>query len=160
MRRRVVLTSLVLLAVSVASRGGESELSPWVEKAFVILKSTSSYEEALSFVKSAAARLNVEVDLRELSADGRLGLTFPRGTCEEEWGEFPCYFPRGRWDDGVYLSIEYSSGYKGFTSGLYIVVMANGSKESEEARAALVRAKAVYPDAYMKTTLVYLGCMH
>ena len=161
MRRGTVTTSLLLLTVLAAGGGsGQDEPSPWVEKSFVILKSTSSYAEALSFTTTAATRLAVKLDLRELSANKKLGLTFPKAWCEGEWGEYPCYIPRGRHDDGVYLSIEHSSGYKGFTPGLYIVIMANGYKGDEQLGAALARARSVYPDAYAKTTSVYMGCMH
>jgi hypothetical protein len=58
------------------------------------------------------------------------------------------------------VSIEYSSGYKGFQGGLYIVILANGGGEDENVAAAFRRAHAVYPDAYVKITPVYLGCVH
>lgn len=160
MRFGVVATILLSFVAAGVSGASEDKPSPWVEKSFVILKSTGRYEEALSFLKSAEARLNVKVDLRGLAPNATRGLTLPKSRCEEEWGEFPCYFPRGRWDDGVYLSIEHSSGYKGFTPGLHIVVLASGSRASDQLRAARDLARGVYPDAYLKTTPVYLGCMH
>ncbi|HEY4187919.1 MAG TPA: hypothetical protein VGP07_22780 [Polyangia bacterium] len=129
-------------------------------KSFVILKSTSSYRDARSFADVAARDLNVKLDLRGLARSSKLGLTFSRSQCIGDFGEFPCYAPRGRFDDGVYVSVEYSTGYKGFKKGLYIVVLANGSTGADEVRNALQKAKAKYADAYVKDTAVYLGCVH
>ena len=72
----------------------------------------------------------------------------------------PCYVARGRWDDGVYLSVEHSSSYAGFEEGLYIVVLASGSPRDRAIGAALRRAKGQYPDVVVKTAPVYLGCIH
>jgi hypothetical protein len=125
MNRGVLFEAAVRSVLSVVSIGGMShaddsdESSPWVKKAFVILKSTGSYHEA-----------------------------------------HPCYWPRGRFDDGVYVSIEYSTGYKGFKDGLYIVILANGGAEDDNVKAALRHARNIYPDAHVKTTPVYLGCVH
>ena len=159
-RRAFVWWVGVFLLATGVGACGEEEMGAWVDKSFVILKSTSKYAEALSFATMAATRLNVKLDLRDLSSDARIGLTFPKALCEEEWDEFPCYVARGRWDDGVYISVEYSSGYKGFSPGMYIVVMANGYKGDKDVQAALVRARKAFQDAYIKTTSVYMGCMH
>ena len=131
-----------------------------VTKAFVIVKATTSYDEARALAKAAATRLDVPIDLRALAPDDTIGLTFPKDQCRDEFGEFPCYVPRGRWDDGVYLSIEHSSAYLGWREGRYIVVLASGSPHDHDLLAALHRAKTVYPDATLKTTPIYLGCIH
>jgi len=163
MNRGAILRIVVLSVLGLArmSRADDSdEPSPWVKKSFVILKSTGSYDEAHRFSIAAAKALDARLDLRDLSPDKKVGLTFSRKACQHEIGSFPCYWPRGRFDDGVYVSIEYSNGYKGFKDGLYIVILANGGTEDENIKSALRHARAIYPDAYVKTTPVYLGCVH
>jgi hypothetical protein len=161
-----MLSGLVLVGLLAASAHGHEEATPvdvdpeLVAKSFVVLKSTPSYAEARAFASTAAETLAIRMDLRELSPDHTAGLTFPEDDCRQEFGEFPCYVPRGRYDDGVYISIEHSSSYSGWAEGLYVVVLASGSPRDRSVRAALRRARASYPDAVMKMAPVYLGCIH
>lgn len=162
-RRSIYIVGSVVAGMCFArpvSSQPADEPPPSVEKAFVVLLASPEYDEARRFAIVAAERLDARLDLRDLEPHKRTGLTFKREVCEEEFGEFPCYWPRGRFDDGIYVSIENSTGYKGFKRGLYIVILANGDKESEEVASALRRARALYPDAYITTTSVYLGCVH
>jgi hypothetical protein len=131
-----------------------------VRKSFVIIKSTPSYAEARALAASAAERMAIKLDLRELLPDRNVGLTFSEEACTNEFGEFPCYVARGRWDDGVYLSVEHSSSYEGLEEGLYIVVLASGSPRDRSIGAALRRARSLYPDVMVRTAPVYLGCIH
>ena len=107
-----------------------------------------------------ANQLAIRLDLRDLSPDGTTGLTFSQDACTNEFGEFPCYVARGRWDDGVYVSVEHSSSYVGFEEGMYMVVLASGAPRDRVIGAALRRAKGQYPVAVVKTAPVYLGCIH
>ncbi len=74
---------------------------PIVEKAFVIVTSTFRYQEAAELAALTAQELDWNVDPRGLSEDRAIGLTFSRAECEESSWDFPCYVPRGRFDDGV-----------------------------------------------------------
>jgi hypothetical protein len=150
----------VALAVLVAVTSPADRDPDVVRKSFVILEATPSYAEARAFAGAAAERLAIRLDLRELIPDSTVGLTFSQDACTNEFGEFPCYVPRGRWDDGVYLSVEHSSSYVGFEEGLYIVVLASGAPRDRAIAAAVRRAKAQYPDVLVKTAPVYLGCIH
>jgi hypothetical protein len=155
------MTALVALAALVAVTSPAPDRDPdVVRKSFVILKSTPSYAEARAVAAAAAEHLAIRLDLRELAPDAAAGLTFPRESCENEFGEYPCYVPRGRWDDGVYISVEHSSSYEGFEEGLYVVMLASGSPRDRAIGAALRRAKSQYPDVLVKTAPVYLGCIH
>jgi hypothetical protein len=89
-----------------------------------------------------------------------MGLTFSQDACASEFGEFPCYVPRGRWDDGVYLSVEHSSAYEGFEEGLYVVVLASGSPRDRTIGAARAPREGSVPGRVVKTAPVYLGCIH
>ena len=152
---------VVALAALVAVTSTAPDRDPdVVRKSFVILKSTPSYADARALAAAAAEQLAIRLDLRELLPDASMGLTFSQDACNNEFGEFPCYVARGRWDDGVYVSVEHSSSYVGFDEGQYIVVLASGAPRDRAIGAALRRAKGQYPDAVVKTAPVYLGCIH
>ena len=131
-----------------------------VRKSFVILKATASYADARTLAAEAAERLAIRLDLRNLTPDRSIGLTFPESDCRDEFGEFPCYVARGRGDDGVYLSIEHSSSYEGFGEAQYLVVLASGAPRDRAVGAALRRAKGSFPETTVKTTPIYIGCIH
>jgi hypothetical protein len=151
----------VALASLIAATSSAPDHDPdVVRKSFVILKSTPSYAEARVLAAAAAERLAIRMDLRDLAPDGEVGLTFPKQSCDDEFGEYPCYVARGRWDDGVYISIEHSSSYEGFEEGLYVVMLASGSPRDQAIGAAVRRAKGQYPEVSVKTAPVYLGCIH
>jgi len=155
------MTTAAVLAALVAVTSSAPDRDPdVVRKSFVILKSTADYAEARAVAAAAAERLAVRLDLRDLIPDTTFGLTFSQDACNNEFGEFPCYVPRGRWDDGVYVSVEHSSSYVGFEEGLYIVVLASGSPRDRAIGAAVRRARGRYPDVLVRTAPVYLGCIH
>ena len=82
----VALASLVAVTSSAPDRDPEV-----VRKSFVIIKSTPSYAEARLLAAAAAERLAIRLDLRELAPDGDVALTFPKESCDDEFGEYPCY---------------------------------------------------------------------
>lgn len=138
----------------------ESDLSSQtVNKKFVIIFSSKDYDQALKISEEAAKKLDIKLDLRDLTKNGTIGLTWSKEICEGDGGTgYPCYVPRGRYDDGEYISIEYSNYYQGFTKGYYIVIISSG--DSERTKEVLNNAKTYYSDAYIKQASVYLGCMH
>jgi hypothetical protein len=71
--------------------------------------STPDYREAVRLGAQAAQQFDWKVDLRGLSEDRAIGRTWTRAECAENSWDFPCYVPRGRFDDGVWVSIEYSA---------------------------------------------------
>jgi hypothetical protein len=157
----VIATAIVLatslLVTPSADAGPPTDVVP---KSFVILKATASYSDARAVAATAAEDLALRLDLRDLAPHATLGLTFSEDTCQSEFGEFPCYVPRGRFDDGVYISIEHSGSYEGMDDGQYLVVLASGAPHDRAVRSALRRAKSAFPAAVIKTTPVYLGCIH
>jgi hypothetical protein len=131
-----------------------------VEKELVIVKSTPKYKEARRAAAMAAERLHLPLNLRDLAPHRKEGLTFSKKECEDSAFDYPCYVARGRDDDGEYVSVEYSTAYSGFVPGLYIVVIATDTKGSATTKEAVRAAKAVFKDAYIRTTGIYMGCMH
>jgi hypothetical protein len=97
---------------------GNLKLDCIVEKDFLILSSTPDYTSALAAVKDASKKLGIPTNLRHLHPDTKEGLSLPLDSCKQlGFDGGPCYLARGRWDDGVYLSIEYSNAYESFADG-------------------------------------------
>jgi hypothetical protein len=146
--------------VTNADDKSDPDIDPWVEKAFVIIKSTKSFTEANTIATEAATWLGLNLNFRGLSESKKIGLTFSRSICNEDGFSYPCYLARGRWDDSAYVSIEYSNAYRGFRKGYYIVVVASGYPNDSVVSDVLEKARKTYKDAYLKITKVYIGCIH
>ena len=153
MRKLFIFLSVIIIYASVSAQDAE----PYVTKGFVIARSTKDYAAAKQTAEQASKKLNLKLDLRELKPHKKNGLTYSKKDCENEGG-YPCYISRGRYDDGDYVSIEWSNAFDGFTKGYYIVILASGNKE--DINSTLTKAKKFYKDAYVKQTSVYIGCMH
>ena len=129
----------------------------YAKKYFLIASSTKEYKKAKKIAEYLSLKSGITLDLRGLHSDSSNSLTFSQKMCEKEWEEYPCYLARGRYDDGVYISIEDSNAYD-FKDGYYIVIVASGKKE--EVQKVLNKIKPFIKDAYIKTSKVYMGCMH
>lgn len=130
------------------------------DKSLVITLSTKDYNQSILFAEKLSKKMSCKLNLRGLQKHETRLLTFDSTECSSNYWEYPCYVARGRYDDGAYLSVESSTAYEGFTSGYYIVVFYSGEPRSDELTKALNRAKLYVPDAYVKNTRVYMGCMH
>jgi hypothetical protein len=156
----ILASSLLIIARAVtAAAVCDAKLEPYVDKEFVIVKSTPAFKEATQSAAKAAAELGVALNLRGLSPNLRTGLTSSREECARSACPYPCYVPRGRWDDGTYVSVEWSSKYDLHARGLYVVMIASGVPGSSQTRRMLETARRVYPAAYAKRAKVYVGCM-
>jgi hypothetical protein len=131
---------------------------PYIKKAFVIVQSTKSYAAAKLTAEKAASQLHKKLDLRELQPNKKTGLTYTDSVCENEGG-YPCYISRGRYDNGDYVSIEWSNAFEGFVKGFYIVVISSGL-DTAGTNSVLKKAKKYFKDAYAKKAEIYVGCMH
>jgi len=140
----------------------EYEASMSKDFSFVIVISTKDYDEALKRAKDASEKLGYPLDLRELHEHDEIGLSLPKEVCEEICGggmvEYPQYLPRNDWGESKYVSVEYSDGFKGFTKGYYIVVVASGEKGDPIIKEAVTESRKFYKDAYAKTCGVWMGC--
>ena len=126
-----------------------------VKRSFLIIQSTKSYNAALRKAQLASNKLGLTLNLNGNYADKEEGLT-NNEICD--CGVKHGYIPRGRYDNGDYISIEYSSAFDSFTEGYYIVVVSSGNRENVEK--SLPKTKEHYKDAYIKDSKVYVGCMH
>ena len=140
----------------------EFEKSLTKDFSFVIIISTKNYEAALKRAKEASKNLGYPLDLRGLHPNDEMGLSLPKEVCEAICGgdvvDYPQYIPRNDWGESKYVSIEYSNGFKGFTKGYFIVVVASGEKGDPIIQEALNESRQFYKDAYAKTCGVWMGC--
>jgi len=67
------------------------------------------------------------------------------------------YFPRRYFTD--YISLENSSYYQGFTPD-YIIVIAGIFTDKSDAFEALDEIKKSYSEAYIKGSMLWMGCIH
>ncbi len=135
--------------------------SQLVEKFFIIIASTKSLEEAYDIARKAEHKTGFKFQDSRVEVDTvNGGLTFPPDTCKTSGFDYPCYVPRGRYDDGIYFSIESSNNYDGFTKDFYIIIAGSGSNENDELKTTLTKIKRYYPDCYIKKSKIYMGCIH
>lgn len=153
---------VLILFFSVLHSFGQESDDCYVKKDFLIITSTKDYQSALSSAQKAAKALEVKLDLRGLinTNDTLIGLSLPSDTCMKYSEDSVCYIARGRWDDGTYISIEYSNAYEAFAKGYYIVVVGSADNKNAELKSTLKKVKIKYRNAYIKTSKVYMCCMH
>jgi len=152
--------SIILLFVFAVMRINAQEESQTVKKGFLIVSASKNYDATKILAKKVSEKLGYKLNLRDLIPNKTLGLTFPKDTCEVNNFEFPTYIARGRWDDGEYVSIEYTNEYEGFTPGYYIIIVSSHDKGNPELSNVLKYVKKYYKSAYIKYADVYMGCMH
>ncbi|BAV04744.1 hypothetical protein SAMN05421788_11153 [Filimonas lacunae] len=166
MKTSITVTLCCLLALVSNYSFAQAKWNSEVPKQIIIVKSTKDYNDALTTAKEAAKRLNKKLDLRGLSPNAKIGLSMSQADCNGTGGsdskDYPCYEARGDGNatNDDYISIEYSSVYKGLTKGYYIVVAGITDVKSSEADKLLAQVKKVYNDAYGKRTMIWYGDMN
>ena len=150
---RYSVIAIFLTQSSYAQQDNEDQ--PYLDQSFLIIASSTNYDDAQTIALEAQKNLELEYPASSYYPDKKEGFkTDEICGC----GEIHSYFPRGRYDDGNYVSIEYSSAYEGFTEGYYIVIVSSGQKESVQKELPKVQEK--YDQAYIKNSEIYVGCMH
>lgn len=112
-------------------------------KSYLIISASKSYQEALKKAKEAQKKLGIKLNLDNYDYFKTTGLLNHKYIYTRDF-----YYPRGKNDDGDYISIEYSSLYENFTQGFFIVIVSSG--EDEVLRKKLKKIKETYSDAYLK----------
>jgi len=153
--KNILLACILLLSTPLWAETVNDNI-PMIKKQFLIIKATKSYQEAKQVAEKLSQRLNIKLDLRNLQYHEKNFLTMPQKDCKANEADYPCYVPRGRYDDGIYISIEHSNSYENFKDGYYIVIAASG----DDAKEYLKPVKEVVKDAYVKSSKVYMGCLH
>lgn len=112
-----------------------------VEVAFLILGTFEDETAASEFVRRLAAR-DLSLDAKESRAPSN------DKTCERE--------PRGRWDNGTYLSVECSRHFEHLRPGFFLVVAASGQSTLVEETRSRLAAEGVI--GYVIREKIYMGC--
>ena len=113
-----------------------------------------------TLAEEISKKLDYELDLRGLEYNEEIGLTFSKTDCKEEKIDYPWYRRRGFYDEGEYVSIEYTTDYEGFSPELYIIIVSSHKKGSQKLSDALIYTKKFYKNAYIKYSEFYMGCGH
>jgi hypothetical protein len=158
-----IILSLFILITSLSGIAQTEDSNMYQKTDLLIVYSTKNYKEAEKFAGQAAKKLSLDLDLRGHTPNKETGLTATKIACEESGYDYPFYLERiGDYDEGEYVSIEYSNGYsnsKGnLKKGYFLVVAASGSRDVT--KPALKDIKKIYKDAYIQQVEMYLGCNH
>ena len=131
-----------------------------VAKEFVVVRATESLPESIAMGQSIAASLGLTFDLRGLEEAESGEPSLSREVCEENGWEYPCYVQRGRYDDGIYLSLEPASTFAPGAARGYVVVLASAVPGDRRLDAAFEKARAAGLEPERLQRDAYLGCMH
>ena len=156
--KQVVVIVLLLFCLPVSLFAQEDV--PLIRKSFVIITATRSYSDALRSAKRAVAKLGFPLNLRGLHPHKRTGLTLTRADADSNGWEYPINYPRGRYDDGKYISIEYSSGYDEWKPKQFLVMVWSGNALDPERKKILNDVKKIFTSVELRSANIYMGCMH
>lgn len=129
----------------------------------VILAAYKNFPEAKADGERIAKASKLQFSMRGMIYDKK-GLRFPDKFDDPTWaGEYLMRRGNDWWigdkNIGDHISIEKSSAYPGFAPHLYIVVGSIAATPQQAAK-ELERFKTFAPQAYVKKTKIYLGCIH
>lgn len=146
----------LLIALFIAQFSfAQDDYQPYINQSFLIISSSTDFNSAEKIAKKAKKKLKLDYPTSVFYPDKSKGFKTDE-VCG--CGEVHGYFPRGSHDNGNYVSIEYSSGYDGFTEGYYIVIVASGEKALVQKE--LSKVKKHFAQAYIKNSEIYVGCRH
>jgi hypothetical protein len=126
--------------------------------ALLVVGSSPSYKVAVDAAKRFSQASRLPYDTQGMVFDRQRGLIVPDSDPDEA---FAGRYVSRRDDecDGPCVTVERSEAYPGFTPNLYIVVAGIVGPGAEgEARLRAVRTHV--PGAYLKPTILYVGCRH
>ena len=126
-----------------------------VKNSYLIILSTKSYTEAKKAAVQAAETLDIDLNLRRLEPNKKTGLSIKKEVASDGTA-FPYYAIRDKFANGIYASVEWSSGYKGFAKGYYLVVVDSG-RPYDVLCYYNAQVKEHYKNAYIKNAIVYAG---
>src|SRR5687768_13635858 len=74
---------------------------------YLILGSTPDLNAAKKIAETAAKKTGLPYKGCDLEINGS-SASHPADTCKKYGQSYPCYFARGRYEDGEYISVEHS----------------------------------------------------
>ncbi len=159
--KKTIIFIVILLSFSSIMKSQESEYpGMFVKTGFIIISASKNYDAAKKSAEQASKKLKYKLDLRGLQYNSEIGLSMSKEECEGAGFEFPTNVQRGRENENLFVSVEYTDMYKGFSKGLYIVVVATYPKNDANLKPTLNYVKKYFKHAYIKYADIYLGCIH
>lgn len=160
--KNVYVITLLILSFFISEKLFSEDFNYYIDTDFIIVFSSKKYNETLEKVLGISKKLNYPINFRNLEFNKDIGLSYTKASLEDENSGgimeiYPWYDTRGRFNDGSYISREYTDKYEGFSKGYYIVIASSGLKGS--LKHELKKIKKKYPDAYIKTSKIYIGPM-
>ena len=151
----------VFQAPNLPGANEDGEYHPVQPRWIIILGSYKDFEQAHKQGLTISHASKVPFSMQGLTYDKKVGVVFS--------GDHPdagTYIARrdhtrilNEGGESGYISIERSDGYQGFAPGYYIIVGGIYS-DRKESRTSLARFQAIIPDAYIKKSKIYMGCLH
>ena len=133
----------------------EIESALYQDRYVLLLKTTKDYREAANFSKNACKALTRPFDNQDIKYTQEKGVYFSETINDEMYAGG--YAPRRY--SGEDISIENSDAYNGFAPG-YLIVVGGIYNDAVSAKKALLTVREFYPDAYIKKTVMWMGCIH
>jgi hypothetical protein len=152
MTRSIIFIFLLIICTKVSAQDPQFDY-----RYYLILGSTTDLNAAKKIAQSAAKKTGLKYKGCDLEVSGS-SASHPADTCKKYGQSYPCYFARGRYEDGEYISVEHSSEYEGFTEGLFIVIALNAARNDDDFKASVKKIKAHYPKSYVKKQKIFMGC--
>jgi hypothetical protein len=124
----------------------------------LIVASSKSYDVARRAAQAFALVSGVPYDSNGMIFDKKRGLIWPDDSRDEAWAG--AYAPRrdDECNGHLCVTVERSEFYEGLEPKLYIVVA--GLLGHDEVDERLGDARRFARDAYVRETVLYMGCMH
>ena len=139
---------------------GQENWNTEIENHFLIAASTKDYSSAAKSAQLIAEKMGLRYVDNEEYSNNKHGLTSSQADCEGDGFDYPCYIPRGGPEQENYVSVEWSSFYAEFSEGYYIIVIANSPERDNEIQMLLQKVKIFAPSAYIKSAMIWNGCLH
>jgi hypothetical protein len=134
--------------------------TPFVPAGMLLVGSFRNYQAAVRAAKAFSDAAAIPYSSQGYVLDKSRGMILPDDDPDEMYRGR--YVPR-RDDQGCgaerCVTVERSEGYEGFRPGLYIVV-AGIVRRDADAKGRLAEARQIVPSAYVRQTILYMGCRH
>lgn len=161
-----LLVVFLFLAAAFSGQTAAADLAAeqTLAKQVLILGSFKDYKDALNSAQKNGQLTGLPYSSRGMVFDTARGLIWPDNYEDEIYaGSYSGrrYTDECGGDVHACLTIEKSDFYAGMQPGYYIVVAGiydEGDKSG--ANSQLQKLKKIVPDAYLKSTKIYMGCMH
>jgi hypothetical protein len=159
--RRYFRVARVVPMVMLPDEASDSWIdTPFIPGGLLVVGSSRKYHEAVRAAKSFSRAAAMPYSSQGYVLDESRGMVLPDDHPDDiHAGE---YLPRrydGACDGERCVTVERSEAYEGFPNGYYLVVAGIVGRDAE-AKSRLAQARRIVPTAYVRQTILYMGCRH